>query len=256
MVHLSRKKEDMASNGLEHSMLNDSLEIGEWRATASVAPETRNGGTDYSAFSENGALYLGLFPHYVVNMLQDKSSWKNRASGIGEIQSTISSVQDSSTLEANLPMIVNLVTVPLGDANFKVAQTGLELVGCLVLKVGRGLTPYLPVLVPRILAKMGSNKYAIRQAGMKVLMQLMRCCKAPPLKTHCCKDSSATAIVYTQWPTPIKVFLPFLVSVTLPITHPSPQQEGRTQRPPGCCLPITLSLLFQVKGATILSSQA
>jgi len=177
MVHLSRKKEDMASNGLEHSMLNDSLEIGEWRATASVAPETRNGGTDYSAFSENGALYLGLFPHYVVNMLQDKSSWKNRASGIGEIQSTISSVQDSSTLEANLPMIVNLVTIPLGDANFKVAQTGLELVGCLVLKVGRGLTPYLPVLVPRILAKMGSNKYAIRQAGMKVLMQLMRCCK-------------------------------------------------------------------------------
>ena len=177
MVHLSRKKEEMASNGLEHSMLNDSLEVGEWRAIASVAPESRNGVTDYSAFSEKGALYLGLFPHYVVNLLQDKSSWKNRASGIGEIQSAISSVQDSSALEANLPMIVKLVTVPLGDANFKVAQTGLELVGCLVLKVGRGLTPYLPLLVPGILAKIGSNKYAIRQAGMKVLMQLMRCCK-------------------------------------------------------------------------------
>ena len=167
----------MASNGLEDSMLNDSLEIGEWKAAVSIAPESRNGSTDYLAFSEQDELYLGLFPHCVVDMLHDKSSWNNRASGIAKIRSAISSVRDSSILEAHLPMVVKLVSVPLGDSHFKVAQTGLELVGCLVSKVGKCLAPYLPSLVPGILAKMGSNKYVIKQAGMNVLMQLMRCCK-------------------------------------------------------------------------------
>ena len=167
----------MASNGLEDSMLNDSLEIGEWKAAVSIAPESRNGGTDYLAFSGQDELYLGLFPHCVEELLHDKSSWKNRASGIAKIHAAISSVQDDSILEANLPMIVKLVSIPLGDTHFKVAQTGLELVGCLVSKVGRSLAPYLPSLVPGILTKMGSNKYAIKQAGMNVLMQLMRCCK-------------------------------------------------------------------------------
>ena len=181
MVYLSRgKTEGMADDGQNHSFMNDSLELsGGGRksspaASVAVAPEDKNGDTDYFAFSEEeDGLYLGLFPQYVVNLLQDKSNWKNRATGIGKIQSVISDIRDSSVLESNLALVVELITAPLSDPHFKVAQTGLELVGCLVVKIGRSISPYLPTLVPGILVKMGSNKFVIKQAGMRVLMQLM-----------------------------------------------------------------------------------
>lgn len=131
----------MASPGLNRSFMDDSLENGEWRAAAAVGPETLNGDANYFAFSGESELHLGLFPHYVVNLLQDKSSWKNRVSGIDKIRSVIDGVQDSTVLESNLAMIVELVTGPLGDTHFKVAQTGLQLVESLVSQVGEAWGP-------------------------------------------------------------------------------------------------------------------
>lgn len=175
----------MAGNGLNRSFMNDSLENGDWKASAraspspdtsptAVAPESKNGATDYSAFGEEGSLYLGLFPNNVVNLLQDESAWRNRVSGIGMMTEAISAATvDTSALETNLGLVVDLLMGPIGDSHFKVVQAGLELLPALVAKVGDSLLPYLSKLIRGILVKMGSNKYVIKQAGMCALRDLM-----------------------------------------------------------------------------------
>lgn len=171
MVHVSRRNqlEEMSSHG-QKSFMNDSLE--EWDA-AVVAPEGKNGGTDYLAFSAEDPLHFGLFPSYVLNLLQDKSSWKSRATGVGKLHASLTALRDTTQLESHLAMTVELVAASVSDSHFKVAQSGLEVAECLVSKVGGSLGAHLHTLVPSVVVRMGSKKYAIKQAGMRVLMRLM-----------------------------------------------------------------------------------
>ena len=153
-------------------MLDDSL---DWNHST-VAPETSlNGETDYMAFSHGSheELYLGLFPKYIVNLLQDATNWKNRVSGVSKIQSVVNGISDKSILEKNLPLVLELLSAPLSDSHFKVSQMGLELIECLVKKVGRSIKPHMPLLVKSVMPKVGSNKFVLKQAGMRVLLELM-----------------------------------------------------------------------------------
>ena len=156
----------------QSAILNDSL---DWNHSA-VAPENGlNGKTDYLAFSHaQEELYLGLFPKYIVNLLQDTTNWKNRVSGVTKIQSVVNSISDKSLLEDNLSLVLELLSAPMSDSHFKVSQMGMELIECLVKKVERGIRPHLPTLVKSIMPKVGSNKFALKQAGMRVLLELMR----------------------------------------------------------------------------------
>ena len=176
MVYTSRgKTRKMALNGLERSFLNDSLEAKDWNGSV-VAPENAlNGTTDFSAFSpKQEELYLGLFPNWMVNMMQDKCNWKNRVSGISRIQSVIDSVPDNSLRCSDLAKVLEFVSSPMNDTHFKVNQMGLELLESFVRKVGKRIKPQITTLVTSILVKMGTNKYVIKQAGLRVLTELMR----------------------------------------------------------------------------------
>lgn len=161
-------------------VLDDSL---EWERS-SVAPESSlSDDTDYFAFSRGSEeeLYLGLFPKYVVNLLHDSASWKNRVSGVAKIQSVVDSVSDKTRLEKNLPLVLQLLSTPMGDSHFKVLQMGLELIECLVKKVGKSIQPHLPTLVKSVMPKIGSNKFVLKQAGMRVMLELMNVCRPEPV---------------------------------------------------------------------------
>ena len=159
------------------AMLDDSL---DWNHSpgARVAPKSglSDETTDYLAFAHNSQddLYLGLFPKYIVNLLQDTTNWKNRVSGVTKIQSVVNGISNKSLLEKNLPLVLELLSRPMSDSHFKVSQMGLELIECLVKKVGRGIRPHMPELVKSIMPKVGSNKIVLKEAGMRVLMELMR----------------------------------------------------------------------------------
>lgn len=160
--------------GKPTAMLDDSL---DWNhsAGARVAPESDET-TDYLAFAHNSQddLYLGLFPKYIVNLLQDTTNWKNRVSGVTKMQSVVNGISNKSLLEKNLPLVLELLSAPMSDSHFKVSQMGLELIECLVKKVGRGIRSHIPDLVKSVMPKVGSNKIVLKEAGMRVLMELMR----------------------------------------------------------------------------------
>ena len=144
------------------------------RNRALVGPErTRNGSVDYRAFQEDG-LYLGLFPHGILADLKDQSSLEKRQAAVNVIQVTIQGCKKKRLLQESLPQLVDLVTTPLNDTNFKIVLIGLQLMGDLIEQVGNLLAPYLTPLISSYLGKVGSNKYAVKQAGMQVLVQLMR----------------------------------------------------------------------------------
>ena len=182
------EEERMSTNrdreGKHSTMLDDSL---DWNYSARVAPENGLNGdevTDYLAFVHPGShddLYLGLFPKYIVNLLQDSTNWKNRLSGVTKIQSVVNGISDKSLLENNLPLVLELVSSPMSDSHFKVSQMGLELIESLVKKVGRGIRPHMPDLVKSIIPKVGSNKTVLKEAGMRALMELMRASDPQPV---------------------------------------------------------------------------
>ena len=138
------------------------------------AERARNGSMDYRAYHEDQGLYLGLFPSGILTDLKDQSSLEKRQAAVNLIQHTIQSCRKKRLLQESLPQLVDLVTTPLNDTNFKIVLTGLQLMGDLIEQVGNLLAPYLTPLISSYLGKVGSNKYAVKQAGMQVLIKLMR----------------------------------------------------------------------------------
>ena len=180
MVYVSKsgKVNEMASSGQSHSLLNDSLDTLEWHQAkvSTVSPEShRNGDVDYSAFSHNGSedICFGLFPGYVVDLMNDKANWKNRTSGITKMQTIINELPDCSPLYPHLDLILQLATTTLSDSHFKVVQMGLELIACIVARVCDRIRSHLPSLIQSILVRVGSNKYVLKEVGMRVLKELM-----------------------------------------------------------------------------------
>lgn len=135
---------------------------------------SRNGSMDNRTFQEDQGLYLGLFPRGILADLKDQSSLEKRQTAVNVIQHTIQTCKKKSLLQESLPQLVDLVTTPLNDTNFKIVLIGLQLMRDLIEQVGNLLAPYLTPLVSSYLGKVGSNKYAVKQAGMQVLVQLMR----------------------------------------------------------------------------------
>ena len=171
----------MAVHRLDHSF-NDSLESAakcELMPAAQVAPEGRNGETDYQAFSKleeeaGDVLYLGLLPYSFFSLLQDKGSGRNRALGVSKLQAAVESAEETFVLESNLSALIDTACAAVSDSHIKVSMAGLQLLACLVSRAGRNLFTYLSQLVPSVLSKMGTNKFVLKQAGMQVLVSLMR----------------------------------------------------------------------------------
>lgn len=171
------KSNTPAQNGKQSTMPEPSL----------IAPETYGrGSVDYNAFG--GHLAPGqadklssLLPRGVVHEIQDQSSVEIRRAAISTIQKTINETDDKDLLQGGLNQILTVVVQALSDSNFKVVLTALELVDDLISKVGPSLLPYLPLLLSNYLSKVGSHKNMVKQAGMKVLMNLMRSLTPAPV---------------------------------------------------------------------------
>ena len=174
----------MAADHLDQSF-NDSLENaakGELMPAAKVAPEGRNAKTDYTAFSklerEDGSdLYLGLLPHSAVPLLQDKASGKNRALGVSKLQASAEATEGTMVLESNLAALVDVSCAAVSDSHIKVSVAGLQLLLCLVSRIGGSLFSYHSQIVQAVLSKMGTNKFVLKQNGMHVLVALMHASK-------------------------------------------------------------------------------
>lgn len=205
--------------------------------TAVVAPEEMNGTMpNFGAFAEEESLYLALFPQGILNDLKDKDNLEKRQAAVNMIQSTIQGCKDRSLLLNSLPELVNLVTTPLNDSNFKIVLTGLQLMGDLIDQVGNQLAPFLTPLISSYLGKVGSNKYAVKHAGMRVLVKLMHVLGPWPVistvavygLTHRMtkvREETLNIIISSLLTFPASSFkLPQLVEITAPLLMDSKQR--------------------------------
>ena len=159
--------------GPGNSFLSDSLEASSSMQSSVVEPvEYAREEVNLSAFSAENKI-VGPFPRYVINLLRDANDWKNRTSGVTKMQSIISGLPSDYSLEPHLDGILELATSTLNDNHFKVTQLGLELIACIVAKLGNSIRPFFPYLVQSIMSKVGSNKFVLKQACLQVLKELM-----------------------------------------------------------------------------------
>ena len=171
MVFMSQgNKVEATGNGQKHSALKDSLE-GKSKTPATV-PDT-NCDADCNGISQG--VHLGIIPQSFLELLQDKSDWKKRLSGVGKMQAVVKEFSNSAITNKDLSELVKAAMIPVADPHFKVCQTGLELVYSVVLKVERRISSHLTTIVSHVVIRMGSTKVPIRQAGMRVIIQLMHC---------------------------------------------------------------------------------
>ncbi|XP_038076737.1 TOG array regulator of axonemal microtubules protein 1-like isoform X2 [Patiria miniata] len=124
--------------------------------------------------TENGERYeFGVIPKHVMDQLLDQTQWKTRANGVQELKTIISSLDDASRIVPHMLAFISFLCNLLDDVNFKVTLLTLEIYGVLVTKLNTGIKQFLKPLIAALTKRFGDNKVVIRQANMKVLMQLM-----------------------------------------------------------------------------------
>ncbi|XP_071787660.1 TOG array regulator of axonemal microtubules protein 1-like isoform X2 [Asterias amurensis] len=124
--------------------------------------------------NENGErLEFGVIPKHVMDQLLDQTQWKTRANGVQELKSIILSVEDPTRIVPHMLAFISFLCNLLDDVNFKVTLLTLEIYGVLVSKLNTGVKQFLKPLISALTKRFGDNKVVIRQANMKVLMQLM-----------------------------------------------------------------------------------
>ena len=158
-----------------------------------VAPETLNGIVDYKAFSstDHYGRHL-LIPNQVLHEIRDQSSVEIRRAAISTIQKTILETDNREQIEGSLEQILNIVNQALSDSNFKIVLIALQLVDDIITKVGPSLLPFLPTLLSNYLSKAGSHKNMVKQAGMKVLMNLISTLSPAPVISEIIKVGLAS----------------------------------------------------------------
>ena len=158
-----------------------------------VAPETLNGIVDYKAFSstDHYGRHL-LIPNQVLHEIRDQSSVEIRRAAISTIQKTILETDNREQIEGSLEQILNIVNQALSDSNFKIVLIALQLVDDIITKVGLSLLPFLPTLLSNYLSKAGSHKNMVKQAGMKVLMNLISTLSPAPVISEIIKVGLAS----------------------------------------------------------------
>ena len=135
-----------------------------------VAPEIEQA-VNYQAFKED-THYLRLFPDDILPRLKDEESVENRKTALTIIHQRILDCQEIEIITENLQKIVIMVTMPLSDTNIKIVLTGLQVIHDLISKVQDKITPHLEHVFAVYLEKIGTNKYNVKQAGLKLLMHL------------------------------------------------------------------------------------
>jgi len=151
---------------------------------ADVSPESFKEETNYVAFQDTESLCQDIFPANVMDLLEDRTNWKNRATGITAILHSVREVKDTTLLQKNATALLSVLTDCLNDPHFKIVLITHEVLEEVINKIGPALAESLKLLVGCLVGKMGDNKFVTKQANMKVFMQLMQVLKPQQVVTE------------------------------------------------------------------------
>ena len=123
----------------------------------------------------SGAMEFGFVPSETVSALHDLGNWKVRADAIERLSACVSDLAPGG--RAALPRInefVAFLNKLLGDPNFKISLTTLQIWETLLQKLGKQARPAVEVVVPTLVKKLGDSKSVVKEANMRALNSLYR----------------------------------------------------------------------------------
>ena len=123
----------------------------------------------------NGGTEFGFVPSETVSALHDLGNWKVRAEAIERLGACVSGLAPGG--RAALPRIdefVAFLNKLLGDPNFKISLTTLQIWETLLEKLGKAARPAVEVVVPTLVKKLGDSKSVVQEANMRALNSLYR----------------------------------------------------------------------------------
>ena len=123
----------------------------------------------------NSGTEFGFVPSETVSALHDLGNWKVRAEAIERLGACVSGLAPGG--RAALPRIdefVAFLNKLLGDPNFKISLTTLQIWETLLEKLGKAARPAVEVVVPTLVKKLGDSKSVVQEANMRALNSLYR----------------------------------------------------------------------------------
>ncbi|RKO84155.1 armadillo-type protein, partial [Blyttiomyces helicus] len=135
--------------------------------------------------SSPGSTEFGFIPSVLVAQLRSDCDWKTRATAIENLHRCVTHAGDMAPVVPHVKPFVEFLCKLLEDHNFKIALTTLYIIGDMVAKLGSAFRPGLPAMIASLVNKFADNKIVIRQAAMKIIVQLMYIVTPKPVITHC-----------------------------------------------------------------------
>ena len=131
---------------------------------------------DKQFYKPKKVLEYGIAPSHVMEKLNDQTNYRTRAQAVEELKGILHDLGRSGVeaLNPHVSDFISYLNNLLDDSNFKITTVTLEILGILVDKFGTGIRPHLKPMMACLTKRMGDNKIVIRQAIMKVVMQLMQ----------------------------------------------------------------------------------
>ena len=125
---------------------------------------------------------FGAVPSHIMNRLGE-GDFRLRAQAVEELKCIICDLETPDLLTPHLLHFISFLNNLLDDSNFKISTVTLEILGSLVQLLHVGVRPHLKPIVLALTKRMGDNKIVIRQAIIKVVMQLMHILSPKPVIT-------------------------------------------------------------------------
>ncbi|XP_064623563.1 TOG array regulator of axonemal microtubules protein 1-like isoform X2 [Lineus longissimus] len=135
-------------------------------------------------------LEFGVVPSHIMNELEDQENFRKRAQAVEELKSIVKDLKDVGPLLPHVLSFISFLNNLLDDSNFKITTVTLEILALLVSKLNLGVKPHLRHMITVLTKRMGDNKIVVRQAIMKVVMQLMQILSPSPVLTVICENLS------------------------------------------------------------------
>ena len=124
---------------------------------------------------------FGIVPIQIMDRLNDLSDFRTRASAVEELKMIVMELHEIEALMPHILQFVGFLNNLLDDSHFKITTVTLEILGLLVEKLNSSVKPHLKPLVLALTKRMGDNKIVVRQAVLKVVMQLMHILSPKPV---------------------------------------------------------------------------
>lgn len=126
----------------------------------------------------------GVFSAKLIGDLSDDRDWQVRSNAIEELEKQMEEIDlKSSDFLPHLHSFLQLLLRLLGDSNFKICLTTVNLLSKLLIFKETRSKSTLESLYPRLLEKLGDSKIAIRQASIRIIKELFESSSSQQLPT-------------------------------------------------------------------------